>query len=143
MARIEISGLSEFALALDDLQELPAEMLDDILNAQADIVEAAQKKSAIDMGVYRTGATANSIKRGKPVKTKDGRALYVAPQGSVTRGKRKKRTVRLAEIAFINEYGTHKQAPRPFIASANEKAAPEAAKAAEKLYDEFLKRKGL
>lgn len=143
MARMSTDGLARLHVDFSELENLPTSLIDDMLNAQADVIEEAQRKTAREMGVYRTGETAKSIKRGKLVKTKDGHAIYVSPQGSITRGKRKKQTVRLAEIAFINEYGTHNQDGRPFIKTANERAAPEAVKAAEKIYNEYLTRKGL
>ncbi len=141
--RLSTDGLSKLIFDLRELEDVPKAVAEDILIAQADVIEDAQKKTAREMGVYRSGAVANSIKRGKIVKTKDGHAIYVAPQGTVTRGKRKKQTVRLAEIAFVNEYGTHNQDGRPFIKTANERAAPEAVKAAEKIYNEYLTKKGL
>lgn len=141
--RLSTDGLSKLIFDLRELEDVPKAVAEDILIAQADVIEDAQKKTAREMGVYRSGAVANSIKRGKIAKTKDGHAIYVAPQGTVTRGKRKKQTVRLAEIAFLNEYGTHQQPARPFIKTANERAAPEAVKAAEKIYNDYLTKKGL
>lgn len=149
MARMSTDGLARLHVDFSELENLPTSLIDDMLNAQAAVIEKAQKKTAREMGVWDNDKpeglihTADSIKRGKVVKTKGGRAVFVAPQGTVTRGKRKKQTVRLAEIAFVNEYGTHNQDARPFIKTANERAAPEAVKAAEKIYNEYLTKKGL
>lgn len=63
--------------------------------------------------------------------------MYVSPQDTNDRG------VRNAEIAFINEYGTRKQAPRPFIQRANEKAGQAACQAQAAVYDRWLKEKEL
>ena len=141
--RITTDGFSKLIFDLGELEDVPKAVAEDILNAQAAVIEDAQKKTAREMGVYRTGALVRSIKRGKVVKTKSGYAIYVVPSGTVSRGKRSRKTVNMTEIAFLNEYGTHKQPARPFIKTANERAAPEAVKAAEKIYNEYLTRKGL
>lgn len=63
--------------------------------------------------------------------------IYVTPQGVNDREERN------AAVAFINEYGKRNQAPRPFIATANEAAATPAVEAAAEIYDAFLQSKGL
>ena len=82
------------------------------------------------MGVYRTGETLSSIRPGKMKRGRNGGGMiYVTPQGVNDREERN------AAVAFINEYGKRNQAPRPFIATANEAAA--------EIYDAFLQSKGL
>lgn len=139
MARLSVSGAAELQLSHEQLASLPDSVLDAMLDAEAEVVERAQKKKGEAYGVHRTGVTLASIKRGKKLKTKDGRAVNIAPQGKNARGNRN------AEVAFLNEYGVPKRniAPRPFIRDANEEAADEAVSAAEKVYDDYLNKKGL
>lgn len=142
MPKVEIDGLGELSLALKDLAELPDAVIDEMLNAQADIAATAQREEAEKMivGPYVTGTTALSIRKGK-VKIKNGqRVIYVSPTGTRKRGKK---TIRNAEIAFLNEYGTKTIHARPFIRTANERTAPDQEKAALKIYDDYLKSKGL
>lgn len=147
MPKVEIDGLDDLLLSFRELAQIPDEVVDDMLNAQADIAAAAQQEEAKKMlvGDYVTGTTALSIKKGK-IKLKNGQhILYVTPTGTRKRGKRKISKTRNAEIAFINEYGDPRRRipARPFIRTANERTAPEQEKAALKVYDNYLKSKGL
>ena len=147
MPKVEIDGLDDLLLSFRELAQIPDEVVDNMLNAQADIAAAAQQEEAKKMlvGDYVTGTTALSIKKGK-IKLKNGqRVLYVTPTGTRKRGKRKISKTRNAEIAFINEYGyPGRRIPaRPFIRTANERTAAQQEKAALKAYDDYLKSKGL
>lgn len=141
MAKFEVNGLDALIGDLGALAQLPDSVAEDILTAEADIVEAEQKITAREMlnGPYSTGKTAAAIKRTKIKKTKDGKSLTIYPQGKREKGKRS------AEVAFINEFGApgKKQEPRQFIRTANERAKPKAAQAGEKVYGAFLDRHGL
>lgn len=139
MAKLEVNGLDGLIGDLEDLAKLPDSVAEEILAAEADIVEAEQRKTARDMlkGPYATGKTAAAIKRTKVKKTSAGRSLTIYPQGKREKGKR------AAEVAFINEYGKRGQPARPFIRTANERAEPKAAEAGEKVYGAFLDRHGL
>ena len=70
-------------------------------------------------------------------KTSDGRAIYVYPKGTRRHGNKR----RAAEVAFVDEFGKQGQPARPFIQTANEKAADPATDAAARVYDGFLKSK--
>ena len=142
MAKVEMDGLGELTLSLKEISDLPDAVIDKMLNAQADIAEAAQQEEATRMlvGPYATGTTAMTVRKGK-VKIKNGqRVLYLTPVGTRARGKAKTRN---AEIAFLNEFGTRKIPARPFIRTANERTAVEQEKAAMRIYDDYLKSKGL
>lgn len=137
MAKLSVNGLDGLRLSMKELAELPGETMDDMLMAQAEVVEREQKKKGLEYGVHRTGMTLESITHGRPLKSLDGKAMYVYPRGKNARGTRN------GEVAFINEYGKHGQAPRSFIRDANEAAAPEAAKAAEEIYNKHIDKLGL
>lgn len=147
MAEISFKGLDEFQLSMKEVAELPDEIIDEMLNAGADVAaEAQQKEAAVVLkGAYATGKTALSIKKGR-VKVKNGaRVIYVTPTGTRKRGKRKITKTRNAEIGFVNEYGAPHRgiSPRPFIAVANEKSAAETTAAQAAVYNRWLESKDL
>lgn len=152
MAEFSFKGLDEFALSLKEVAELPDEVVDEMLNAGADVAAEAQRREAERLGKlggYRNdgqridwsaGTTARSIKKGR-VKVKDGqRVIYVTPVGSRTRGKT---TTRNAEIAFLNEFGTKTIRARGFIRKANEDSAAATTAAQLAVYNKFLESKNL
>lgn len=146
MAEFSFSGLDELDLSLQEIADLPDEVADEMLEAMADVVVAAQRKVGKTMNVHRTGLTLSSIKSGKPKSLKDGRrAIHVTATGSRKRGEK---TVRNAEIAFVNEFGRPGrngggQPARPFIRTANEQAAEETTAAGAAAYDSWLRSKNL
>ena len=134
MAKLTTSGLDGLSLSLEEISRIPESVIDEALDASADIIVSAQKAKGRAYSVYRTGVTLSSIKKGKKKKTKDGKAIYISPVGTNAKG------VRNAEVAFVNEYGTKRQAPRPFIRDANESAANAAVDAQERVIDRWLKK---
>lgn len=150
MAKVEFKGIDEIELSFKELAELPDELIDEMLNARADVVVEAQRAEARKLGKeyrnkrqtrdYSTGLTARSIQKGK-VKVKDGqRVLYITPVGSRKRGKT---VTRNAEIAFFNELGTRTIQARHFLRKANEQSADAATAAEFEVYSRYLESKGL
>lgn len=138
MANLSFSGIDGLMLSMQEAAEIPDDVAEAMLQAEAEIVEQAQIAYGMQMGVYRTGETLASIRPGKMKRGRNGgRMIYVTPQGVNDREERN------AAVAFINEYGKRNQAPRPFIATANEAAATPAVEAAANIYDAFLQSKGL
>lgn len=138
MANLSFSGIDGLMLSMQEAAEIPDDVAEAMLQAEAEIVEQAQIAYGMQMGVYRTGETLASIRPGKMKRGRNGgRLIYVTPQGVNDREERN------AAVAFINEYGKRNQAPRPFIATANEAAATPAVEAAANIYDAFLQSKGL
>ena len=137
MAIMAMEGLEELALDLEELANMPVSVLDDMLNAGGEVLKKGQSKTAESMlqGPYYAGGVAGGVALTKPRKHKDGRALFITFKGF-------QHNNRLAEIAFVNEFGKKKQPPRPFIRTANEQHADEAISAEEKIYDDYLTRKG-
>lgn len=140
MAEIGFVGLDDLILSMEEIAQIPDDVKDEMLNAQADVVTAAQKTKARAYGVQDTGLVISSIKKGKPKRKKGVRVIYITPSGTRRRGKQ---TVRNAEIAFINEYGDRKQRARPFIRDANEASAEATTQAGFEVYDKWLKSKNL
>jgi HK97 gp10 family phage protein len=137
MAEFGVAGLDDLMLTMQQIAEIPAEVQDEILNAQADVIVEAQKSKGRSYGVERTGVTLNSIKKSKPKSRKGSRVVYVTPTGKNKDGNRN------AEVAFVNNYGKRTQAARPFITDANEMSAEQTTAAGAAVYDEWLKTKGL
>ena len=144
MARMEVGGLDELINDFSALATLPGEVVDGILNAEADVIVPAQR-SEIERGwsgPYSVGISSKSVKKGKVKRSKDGCSISIYPQGS---RRRNGKTTRNAEIAFINEYGVPKRgiAARPAIGTANKKAEQKAVGAGEKVYHAYLDSKNL
>jgi len=138
MASFDFSGIEELMAGLHESCALSDDTVEQLLLAEAAVVEKAQKQTGLAMGVHRTGVTLDSISHGKLKKTANGgRALYVYPRGVNSKG------IRNAEVAFINEFGKTNQKARPFIKTANETCADEAVDAAAKVYASYLASKKL
>lgn len=140
MASLSVDGLDDLMLSLAEIAAIPDDVAQDMLDAEAQVVVEAQIAQGMAMGVYDTGDTLRSIRRGRMKRTKEGgRAVYVTPQGVNDKGERN------AAVAFMNEYGvpSRRIPARPFIATANAAAVEPAVAEAEKVYDEWLKSKGL
>lgn len=137
MATITTEGFTGFCVSMEELECIPDEVFDEMLNAMADVIEPAQKEKGLAYGVHRTGVTLESIKRGEPRRAKNGKHIGIYPEGTNANGNRN------AEVAFINEFGKHGQAPRPFIRDACYEHADEAIDAAAKVHGEWLDSKGL
>lgn len=144
MGHMEAAGLDGIIDDLAELASLPERVVDGILNAEADVIVDAQRSEIGNRwkGPYSMGISAKSVKKGKVKITRDGRAVYVYPQGTRKRGKK---SVRNAEIAFINEYGAPRRhiAARPAISTANAKKEGAAVEAGEKIYHAYLDSKNL
>lgn len=133
MARFSVNGLDGLEDLFEHIRDIPYWVLEDMLDKQADVVVAAQRKTAASMleGRYNKGAVKAAIKKGKTQRTRDGLVKHITFNG-------KQHGVRLAEIAFINEYGKRGQPARPFIRTANEQCAGEAQVVAEKVFDDWV-----
>lgn len=143
MAEFSATGLAELMLSLQEVAQIPDDVQDDMLNAEADVAVAAQRKKVRAYGIYDGRSAkhvADSLKKGD-VKVKDGaRAIYITPTGSRKRGKL---TTRNAEILFVNEYGRKNQRARPALRDASEECADAAVQAAFEIYDRYLQSKNL
>lgn len=138
MATIETNGLDEYAFNFAELATLPDDVVKSMLEAEGEVIKRAQESTAQSMlqGPYYAGGVVSGIRLGKYKRNTGGASMYVTFEGS-------QHGSRIAEIAFINEFGKHNQPARPFIKTANEAKAEEAVDAAAKIYDQYLSRKGL
>lgn len=144
MGSLKSNGIDSLSLDLSELAYLPDRVVADMLHAGADVILSAQRSEIESRwkGPYSLGISAKSIRKGSVKKGKDGYSISIYPQGSRKRGKK---TVRNAEIAFINEYGAPKRniRARPALKSAIARKEDEAAAAGEKVYQAYLDSKNL
>lgn len=144
MGSLKTDGIDALSLDLSELAYLPDRVVADMLQAEADVILSAQRAEIESQwkGPYSLGISAKSIRKGSVKKGKDGYSISIYPQGSRKRGKK---TVRNAEIAFINEYGAPKRniRARPALKSAIARKEDEAAAAGEKVYQAYLDSKNL
>lgn len=145
MAEFNASGVDSFMLSLQQIADIPEEIQDEMLNAGADVLVAAQRKKVKAYGIYdlnnlETRHVADSISKGKPKTRKGMRVIYVSPKGSRKRGGT---VTRNAEILFVNEFGRRKQKGRPAIRDATEEAADRVTEAEFQIWDQHLKEKKL
>jgi hypothetical protein len=138
MFSVTVDGLKELQRAMQDLENMPLDVQIDMLDAQADVVADAQVYTAGTMliGPYYEGAVARAVSKSKPRKRKSGPYIDITFKGM-------QHGTRLAEIAFINEYGKKSQPARPFIRKANDDSMGHSEMAALQAYDKWLKTKGL
>lgn len=144
MPKVTFDGIDDLMLSMKEIADIPDDVKDEMLRAKAAVVVPEMKARAEAMGIRQNipggGRMIDSIKAGKPKSTKTGRAVFVYPQGTRTRGNTKTRN---AEVAFVAEYGKKKVKPRPFMKEAVEASAEQAEKASLEVYDAFLKSKNL
>lgn len=135
MATLDVSGIANLTLTFEELAKLPDEVLSEMLEAEADIVEPEISRQAEAMlrGRYYEGAIARSVYHKPPRRAARTRnmTLYISFKGE-------QHGEPIARIAYINEYGKKNQAPRPFIATAIEKAAPAAVEAAADVLENYI-----
>lgn len=130
-------GMDQYLTGFSYLQDLPQDVLKEMLKAEGDVIKRAQATTAASMlqGPYNKGAVASAVYVGTPKFRYKTGTCYVAYQGH-------QHGNRIAEIAFVNEYGKDGQPARPFIRTANEKYGDEAVEAAAEVYDKFLTKMG-
>ena len=143
MAEFYFSGVDELELSLKEIEELPDDIADEMLEAQADILIEEIQRRGEGYGVKAPGSgkMLRSIKKGKAKRGKNGtRQIVVAPRGTRVRGKMK---ITNAEIAFLNNYGTKNQQARPFWSDAEKTSEKTMETAAAEVHDRWLTSKGL
>lgn len=135
MAEFNTVGLDAVIDDFQYRQDIIDEIGPEILEAQAEILIKAQKREAEAMKIRDTGDFINSIKATKVKKDKNG-SLYldVYPQGVDRKGTRN------AEKGFIAEYGTSRIPARPWMRTANAKAADAMAKKAAEIYKQKMRK---
>lgn len=140
--RFELEELNELILDMEELASLPDEIILQMLEAEAEVVKAAQVRSIQEtFSQDRTHQLEASLKVNRTLRrARDGSAyITMTPSGVRTNG------VRNAEVAFVEEFGAKNRGipAHQWMRRANESAADDAVEAAARVYDRYLKEKGL
>nr|WP_326216488.1 hypothetical protein [uncultured Oscillibacter sp.]DAZ27269.1 MAG TPA: hypothetical protein [Caudoviricetes sp.] len=138
MAEFDVSGLDALMLSLQQVAELPEDVQDDVLNAEADILVEEIRERGQGYGVMAPGSgrMLKAIKKGKVRIHKNDREIRVYASGSRKRGGT---TVKNSEIAFLNNYGTRHQTARPFWTDAVKLSEKTMEAVGQAVYDRWLK----
>jgi ABC-type sugar transport system substrate-binding protein len=133
-----VTGAKELAKALNKAAEIPLDAQEKMVDAMADVVAEAQVYTAATMlqGPYYQGDVASAVKKNKLRRTKSGPYKNIVFKG-MSHGNR------VAEIAFVNEYGKKSQPARPFIKTANTISDKPSLEAGFSAYDKWLTSKGV
>ncbi|MBQ7778387.1 MAG: hypothetical protein IJ396_07750 [Oscillibacter sp.] len=145
MAEFSVDGLDGLIASLQEVAEMPEEVQDEILHAQADaLIPEIQKRGyaygVVDPESGSGGKMLRSIKKGKVRMRKGYRYIVVAPRGTRKRGKTKTTN---AAIGFFNNYGARGIPARPFWTDAVETSARTVEKAGMEPFDRYLQSKDL
>ena len=141
MATFRTEGIEKLLTDMDKWRQLPAQVVLDMVKAEADVFGKAQQRTAqsdlsVNPGTYYKGAVKAAVTVKEPRKLSNGAYSLITFKGQ-------QHKVRLAEIAFINNFGRKRQVARPFIDNANKQDADKAVNAAEKVMNEYLDSIGL
>ncbi len=160
------NGLEELILDLNELAEMPDDIVFDMLEAAGEVVVEAQKKQLDKMGLVDTTTLRDSIEIDHKRKAKGNmRYINVYPHGPhhkyhsrvKTKAYQRSKHGRTytygggdkeasnAEVAFVHEFGAEgRNIPASqWMRTANEGCADEAVDAEFRVYDQYLKSKNL
>lgn len=138
MAEFSTEGLEDVIEAFSRREQAAVTAVPEMLKAGADILVKAQKEEAQAMGLNETGGFINSIKATGIKGNDTEKHIDIYPQGRAKHGndrKGDKSNVRYATIGFVAEYGTSRQAARPYMTVANDKAYEKVVEAQREIWE--------
>lgn len=141
-----LAGGSETDRFKEYIDEIPVDVIDEMLTAEADVIEPAIADNAASMlrGPYGTGDTSRAMYRKKPAnwggRKGNGQRQIALTFRGVRRDKHHPNGRRNAEIAFVNEYGSRGTPARPFVQRAIDEKGEAAFDEAEKVFDRWLEK---
>ncbi|MGM9669721.1 MAG: hypothetical protein ACI3VZ_08215 [Faecousia sp.] len=147
MARIEVSGMDALLAGIYDMAEKTPQLRIDILEAEADVIEPALRRSIVDERLVRTGKLLRSIRRRK-VKHFGAIAICIGPTGEHHRylpSDGKSGIVSAGRVGYIGEYGIKSRGirGREWLKKGIEKSKNQAFDAADVIYDNYMKNNNL
>lgn len=147
MARIEVSGLSTLIAGLEDMVKQTPQLRDDILDAEADVVEPALRRSIADVRLVRTAKLMESISRRRQT-SGDVPVIRIGPVGDHHRyapSSGKSGVVSAGYIGYIGEYGIKSRGipGREWLKKGVEKSQGKAFDAADAVYDKYMNKNNL
>lgn len=155
MAQFNAEGIEGLDLSFQEFAEIPDEVVEDMLDAAAEVTVAAHKRSIQTLGLVDTGKLKDSIKAVKKVGSQDGhqqKYVLVYPSGKHGNsrrkrgGKRKKQgrahavNVTNGEVGFIHEFGAPRKGipAKMWMKKANETCAADVEAAEMAVYEQYL-----
>ena len=148
MASFVEKGIDDLMLSFEEIAELPEQVVLEMLVAQGEVLQEAQKKKIRQLGLVDTEQLAESIKINKKLRGKKfgEQFITVYPKGTRETTGNTGATTKTTnnEVGFINEFGAPNRSIKPtqWMRQANEESAEEGLNASERVYDRFLKSKG-
>ena len=147
MARFEVSGADAIISGLRDMADQTPQLRDDILEAEADVIEPAIRKSIVDERLVRSVRLLQSISRRKK-KVGGIPELRIGPTGEHHRylpSRGKNGVVNAGYVGYIGEYGIKSRGipGRNWLSKAMEKSRSKAYDAADAVYDQYMKKHNL
>ena len=135
---MQVSGMKGLMIAIEKAGEIPENVQKEMVDAKATVTADSLRYFAAKMltGPYNEYGVARSVTQKKPKMRKSGAYEEIIFKGT-------QHGNRLAEIAFVNNFGTKSQKARPFIKEAIEDARDPGSTAAKKVLDEYLSSIGL
>ena len=136
---LDAFGLESYKNALKNIEQIPDDVLLEMVDSKAEIVEQTTVFTASTdlQGPYYEGGVMQSVKRSKPRKNKRTGPYSMIRFVGTQHGNR------LGEIAFVNEYGKKNQPARPFIRRAIEGSEDTSTAAAANVLFGWQKKQGL
>lgn len=169
MASFNTIGIEGLELSLEEVANLPEEVLLEMLTSEGEVIKRAQVRKLQELALVDSHQLVESISVDKRLRSNGRypgstmRYILVYPKGvrkkadgsaQTTRYRyKKKRAGKTAsvhdatngEVGFINEFGAPRRGigPTQWMRRANEGAHSEAVEAAMQVYDAWLRAKGL
>ncbi len=124
MASFSVSGFEDLAKTLKNIGEMDnGELKEKMLEAGANETREVWQEEITARGYIRTGEMLKKVKSTKTKSQDSSSYREVYPQGTVTRGGKKKIKTRNAEKAYILHYGTKKIKGSRFVDDIERKAS--------------------
>lgn len=147
MADFNEFGLDELLLSLEEVADLPDEILTRMLEAEGEVIADAQAKKIRELvPPDSTGQLTESVTINKKLRRKNGaRYITVYPQGVRSKRGNAAQNITNAEVGFINEYGAPGRGidAKQWMRLANAESEDAAGDAAAKVYHGWLDSKDL
>lgn len=147
MAKAEFSGIDELMLSMQQVAELPDEVVEEMLDAAGEVTVRAHKAKIRALKLVDSGKLVESIKaHRKTGRVKNGSQRHVLVYPTGKHGTRRKgKDVSNSEVGFIQEFGAPRKGikGKNWMKTANEECADEVTRAEFAIYDRWLKEKGL
>lgn len=140
MATFQTFGSDGLIQACKRIMDIPDSIKAEALNEMAKIAANAEKETGERMRVRDPNSNVHildNIKINKPKMSDTGGSVTITFAGTRPNGNK---TIRNAEIAFIQEYGTDTIPARPFIREAMESSADNIGKVGEKILQDYIEK---